>query len=431
MRLRAYASSLNRLTAERTLADVSMMIAHIISNNNYRLIIPGDVQKVAAEQTAFSSLPALYALDAWSRCPAPARYCLVEAAILPQDSPTYRLLEDYSAQSLKHYNRTLIHRGVCVAKCAPPAAASEHDALQYCVNRTLWEEHGLQAQVLSVGWCSSSSSKALTTEERVFGIICLILLAAALLATIYHIILVTCAKAEGNKYVLAFSLKKNWSILTYNRAKPRQDERMADFSCIEGLRVLAIQCVIFSHVLFVYIYSYVDNPQYIEKMYDSPVWQTNLNAPLWVQVFFSMSACLTAYTFLVYTEKRKSNWTMFFSSIFNRWIRLTPAAVFALLFTSTWFPRLGSGPQWGLLVEREAQDCRQRWWYHALYIHNHLPLGKFCMGHTWYLAADMQLHVIGILLLLTFYRYPPRSAARAGGLVGVFGRRACACRLLR
>lgn len=63
--------------------------------------------------------------------------------------------------------------------------------------------------------------------------------------------------------------------------------------------------------------------------------------------------------------------------------RLTPVAVFALWFTIAWFPLLGSGPQWSWLVEREAADCLDRWWYHVLYVHNHLPTGKFCMEHTW------------------------------------------------
>lgn len=57
--------------------------------------------------------------------------------------------------------------------------------------------------------------------------------------------------------------------------------------------------------------------------------------------------------------------------------------MFALWFTIAWFPALGSGPQWAWVVTREAADCSERWWYHALYIHNHLPTGKFCMGHTW------------------------------------------------
>ncbi|KAJ2948781.1 hypothetical protein O0L34_g8038 [Tuta absoluta] len=86
--------------------------------------------------------------------------------------------------------------------------------------------------------------------------------------------------------------------------------------------------------------------------------------------------------------------------------RITPLAAFALWFTIAWFPLLGSGPQWSWLVTRESEDCSERWWYHLLYVHNHLPLGKLCMGHTWYLAADMQLHILGVFTMLFLVKFP-------------------------
>ncbi|PZC74096.1 hypothetical protein B5X24_HaOG208347 [Helicoverpa armigera] len=180
---------------------------------------------------------------------------------------------------------------------------------------------------------------------------------------------------------------------------------MKDVACIEGIRFLGMQCVIFSHVMLMYIYSYIDNPQFVERMYDNFTWQTVLNSPLWLQAFFAMSGFLTAYATLISSPTKPITFYKCLMSILNRWIRLTPLAVFALWFTVAWFPLLGAGPQWGWLVTREAQDCSERWWYHALYVHNHLPTGKFCMGHTWYLAADMQLHIIGVFLLLILMRY--------------------------
>lgn len=68
-------------------------------------------------------------------------------------------------------------------------------------------------------------------------------------------------------------------------------------------------------------------------------------------------------------------------------------ALFALWFTIAWFPLLGSGPQWGWLVSREAADCSECWWYHALYVHNHLPAGNFCMGHTWYVDNSVSFSI--------------------------------------
>nr|XP_049701032.1 nose resistant to fluoxetine protein 6 [Helicoverpa armigera] len=363
---------------------------------------------VDINDTVFATLPPLYGLDEWSQCQRDGDvYCIVDAALYsPRPSPAMMLLQDYSAQKLKHYNRTLIHRGVCVSRCGQQNQTSGwQDAAQACVNSSV-QQYGLEAVVESVGYCSVAGAGAGGLgPARSLGVLATILAALACLATAVHVLGDRCAKAHCNRYLLAFSLKRNFDILTYDRSKPRTDDRMKDVACIEGIRFLGMQCVIFSHVMLMYIYSYIDNPQFVERMYDNFTWQTVLNSPLWLQAFFAMSGFLTAYATLISSPTKPITFYKCLMSILNRWIRLTPLAVFALWFTVAWFPLLGAGPQWGWLVTREAHDCSERWWYHALYVHNHLPTGKFCMGHTWYLAADMQLHIIGVFLLLILMRY--------------------------
>ncbi|XP_075981088.1 nose resistant to fluoxetine protein 6-like [Anticarsia gemmatalis] len=364
---------------------------------------------VNINDTVFASLPPLYALDEWSQCQRPGDvYCMVDAALYAtQPSPVMTLLQGYSQQTLKHYNRTQVHRGVCVSRCGKINQTTDtwDDAAQSCVSAGV-AKYGLEAEVLSVSWCMSVDSPPSSTgPARALAVLCTVLVALACLATGVHVLGDRCAKAECNRYLLAFSLKRNWDILTYNRRKPRSDDRMKDVACIEGIRFLGMQCVIFSHVMLIYIYSYIDNPQFVEKMYDHFGWQAVLNSPLWLQAFFAMSGFLTAYATLISSPTKPITLFKCCMSIVNRWIRLTPVAVFALWFTMAWFPLLGSGPQWSWLVEREAAECSERWWYHVLYVHNHLPTGKFCMGHTWYLAADMQLHIIGVFLLLVLMRY--------------------------
>ncbi|KAF9405674.1 hypothetical protein HW555_013696 [Spodoptera exigua] len=353
--------------------------------------------------TVFATLPPLYGLEEWEQCRRPGDvYCIVDAALQSREpSPTMMLLRDYSKQSLKHYNRTQIHRGVCVSRCGRQnGTAGWQEAAQGCVNSSV-AQYGLEAEVLSVDWCMSADSPPESSGPgRSLAVICTMLVALACLATGVHVLGDRCAKAECNRYLLAFSLKRNFDILTYDRCKPRTEDRMKDVACIEGIRFLGMQCVIFSHVMLIYIYSYIDNPQFIERMYDHFTWQAVLNSPLWLQAFFAMSGFLTAYATLVSSPTKPITFFKCVMSIVNRWIRLTPLAVFALWFTVAWFPLLGAGPQWSWLVEREAHDCSERWWYHVLYVHNHLPTGKFCMGHTWYLAADMQLHIIGVFLLV-------------------------------
>ncbi|CAB3244320.1 unnamed protein product [Arctia plantaginis] len=373
------------------------------------VVIPVLSSVVEINDTIATTLPPLYHLDDWSRCQRTGDvYCIVDAVLYTtQPSRTMALLQRYSQQKFKHYNRTQIHRGVCVSRCGKVnhTTGSWHDAAQSCVSIGV-AKYELQAEVTSVDWCMSVDSPPTSSgPARALAVLCTMLVALACLATGVHVLGDRCAKAECNRYLLAFSLKKNWDILTYDRRKPRTDDRMKAVACLEGIRFMGTQGVIFSHVLLIYVYLYIDNPLYVEQMYDMFAWKAVFNSPLWLQAFFAMSGFLTAYSVLISSPFKPITPFKCLLSIVNRWVRLTPVAVFALWFTMAWFPLLGSGPQWSWLVEREAAECLDRWWYHVLYVHNYLPPGKFCMGHTWYLAADMQLHIVGVLLMLFLMRY--------------------------
>ncbi|XP_031765821.2 nose resistant to fluoxetine protein 6-like [Galleria mellonella] len=367
---------------------------------------------VKFNETAFASLPPLYALDDWKQCQRPGdQYCIVDAALVSRHpSPGLMLLQEYSKETLKHYNRTQIHRGVCVTRCGSHEnTTGVWDAAQLCLNDSLLK-YGLEAEVLSVDWCTTAgASPASSGSALALAALCVVLLTLALLATTLHALGERCATFNGNKYLLAFSMKHNWQILTYDRSKPRSDERMKSIACIEGMRVFGLVSVIFSHALLIYVYSFTDNPEFIENMYDQFVWQTLFNTPIWLQAFFSMSGFLTTYVILITMDEKPITFWKCLIGIINRYIRLTPAAGFALWFIISWYPYLGSGPQWNWMVTREAHDCSERWLYHILYVHNYLEMGKMCMGHTWYLAADMQLHIVGLFLMLLLARY--RKAA--------------------
>nr|XP_034835576.1 nose resistant to fluoxetine protein 6-like [Maniola hyperantus] len=354
--------------------------------------------------SAFAEAPPLFALDEWAQCQRPADvYCIVHAALTSATPNRFLdLLREYSADTQKHFNRTLVHRGVCVSRCGGEAPETWRDAAQICVNQSL-ARYDLEAQVLSVQWCNKPVPK-LSTSAFVFNVVMLILLAVTSLATGLHVFGKFCGRFQGNRYLLAFSVKNNWQILTHIRSTPKAEDRTSDLSALEGIRFLGTLGVISTHVTIVYLYSFIDNPEFIESMFDHIPTQLAFNSPLWMQVFFSISGFLTAYFTLIYAEKKSLTVGKCVLSFINRFIRLTPVAMLGIWFTIA-YPRLGVGPQWQLLVARESHDCTERWWYHLLYVHNHLTLGKFCMGHTWYLAVDMQLHILGSVLLLVFLRW--------------------------
>ncbi|XP_063367005.1 nose resistant to fluoxetine protein 6-like [Cydia amplana] len=387
------------------------------------------------------SVPPLFDLEDWARCRRPGDvYCVLEAALVSGNETTLQLLKDYSSQSLRHFNRTLVHRGVCATRCEAEGQAETR--ARSCVNEGL-RPYGVQELILfatPLHVCATRIDVYLRTglmgmnilsifvqaqfdntrslcvsakhstgdDARALAVVLLALVVLAALATATHII-TDRFDVKCPRFVVAFSLRRNWHILTYDRTKPRSDQRMKGVACMEGIRVMGMQCVIFAHVLLLTGTSFIDNPQFLEHIYETFAGQAVMNSPVWLQAFFCLSGFLLSYSTLIGVESSPFTPLKALVAVVNRWIRLTPVAGIMLWFTISWLPQLGSGPLWSWYVDSEAEACSERWWYHILYIHNHLPLNKLCMGHTWYLAVDMQLHILGMLLLLVLVRY--RSVA--------------------
>lgn len=90
----------------------------------------------------------------------------------------------------------------------------------------------------------------------------------------------------------------------------------------------------------------------------------------------------------------------FVISILRRYFRYAPVMLFFMLFHATWAYRLGSGPFWDKIVYAERKACRLNMWKNLLFINNYARDNLKCMGHTWFIASDFYLSVIGITILL-------------------------------
>ncbi|CAK1584155.1 unnamed protein product [Parnassius mnemosyne] len=106
------------------------------------------------------------------------------------------------------------------------------------------------------------------------------------------------------------------------------------------------------------------------------------------------------YNLEVLSENVPVTWSLLPNIFLYRLWRLTPVYFLMILFTATWLRYLGSGPLWKLYVMSVVSDCRQYWWAHIFYINNYFPEDKACAVHTWHLAADMQLFVLGSIMYI-------------------------------
>ena len=88
---------------------------------------------------------------------------------------------------------------------------------------------------------------------------------------------------------------------------------------------------------------------------------------------------------------------------FHRYFRIVPAFLFIFLITTYLLSYFGNGPIY-FLAGNMAIICKKNWWQNFLFIQNLYPgtLGEMCLGHTWYLANDMQFFIITPFFLMLY-----------------------------
>jgi peptidoglycan/LPS O-acetylase OafA/YrhL len=139
-------------------------------------------------------------------------------------------------------------------------------------------------------------------------------------------------------------------------------------------------------------------------------------------------------------KKQPNPVALFFTYVLERWLRLTPAYAFVLVFYMYVIPRIMTGPQASAHVDdgqppesngnRDFLFCQHYVWTNLLYISNLFPLhdgtfeshygkqgaggafgledahgGMGCMGHSWYLSNDFQMHLLLPWILVAFRKH--------------------------
>lgn len=116
---------------------------------------------------------------------------------------------------------------------------------------------------------------------------------------------------------------------------------------------------------------------------------------------------LTAFLFLMRMEKEKSSsFTLFLRGVVGRYARLAPLLALTILVHATWLYRLGDGPFWDKVNFSERQFCRENWWTNLIFLDNYINVEEKCLIHSWYVAADFWLRIMGTVFLIQYYRKP-------------------------
>ncbi|XP_063626543.1 nose resistant to fluoxetine protein 6-like [Cydia splendana] len=224
-------------------------------------------------------------------------------------------------------------------------------------------------------------------------------------------------KSIGGRLLLCFSIKRNWVRLR-TAAGDGPEPRLTRLKCFTGLKTITTILVIMAHSPINIALSTSD-PEFLENLYHNAAATFLFNGTLVVQTFFLISGFLLAYNLLLMEEKRPISWDWLPKGVLIRWLRLAPVNAVVLAVVASWQRHLGSGPLWKSLVHKEAAHCRRDWFYNLLYVNNYVD-NSDCMPHTWYLGADMQLSVLGLVVfcLVTSPKFRKMTVA-AAFVVGV------------
>ncbi|XP_049879345.1 O-acyltransferase like protein-like [Pectinophora gossypiella] len=372
----------------------------------------------------YYEMPQLFHMEEYEGCLAlGGGYCVGSFELSPghpRALALYTRMKGYSNNWVSHFNHTRLHRAVCLARsCAstrPQPGGDSHTLETWfasCVNASMMSSYGLWARPLRVEYCARgrAPAPALSGSERAFAALLAALLALAALSTVLDLTLNDHAK-KGAAWALSFSIRGSWRALQAPVAgagaagAAARREGDTDLRSLDGLRVLCMMCVIIEHVCWLATQAFVDNTREYETMRSATDVMLMINSTLVVQIFFLMSSFLLAHKLL---QQRRRGETIrplatFGDTMLNRIIRVSPSYWVVVWFAASWWPRLGAGPLWAPLVEREAAVCQHKWWTHLLYLNNVIYPDDKCLIQTWYLAADMQLYAWSLALTLLLLR---------------------------
>lgn len=132
-----------------------------------------------------------------------------------------------------------------------------------------------------------------------------------------------------------------------------------------------------------------------------------------VQIFFAISGLLLTTSVLkdkVHNPKYEPQYIK--NKIKARLIRIVPVYYFFLLVSIVIpdLPEVHVGPVGYKALIQEQARCRKKWWTNVLFLSNLPPFGgQVCNQQGWYLAADLQLFVVALAIVIACWKYPKQA----------------------
>ncbi|KAG6445706.1 O-acyltransferase like protein [Manduca sexta] len=273
-----------------------------------------------------------------------------------------------------------------LAVCIPKPCSTEQALTSALFNLT---EIGFEYQD---EFCRLPNDKPWSGADYAIVIVVGVFAVVTLLSTCYDLYFTFINK---NGSYIANSKGKIFSVYTNGRRLMTFTSGCDSIECVDGIRALAMLWVLVGH-------AFTSVPFWANPI-DTFQWVPSLNA-LWltsahitVDTFFTLSGML-----VVYTTAGKLNGKQLIKNIhlfyLNRLLRMFPLLALTVLYEASYLNRMTDGPVWTTVV-RHVDTCRSNWWPTLLHIQNYLNPEHTCVGQSWYLAIDVQLHILSSIVL--------------------------------
>ncbi|XP_013163121.1 PREDICTED: nose resistant to fluoxetine protein 6-like isoform X1 [Papilio xuthus] len=382
----------------------------------FLIIFPCEAIVLQLNDTEYDRMPAIFGLEPYHAClrPEDGVYCLFRVDLhADEDNELMQLIRGYSEHTVKHYNYTYIQRGVCVSTTCRHFMQNKTEELsrvedvggiiERCFNDSLFKQYGLQAKQSTVYNCDKHNEEITYDMLDCIVAICfLIILAFNIAGSCYDYFYLSKMEKNNkeNRFLSSFSIFRNWKWLTEYRASDPRMEKLKGFHFVKCILTFFIM---FDHCAWINT-TYTDYPLDYERYYDTWGYQLVNGGMMLVQMFFVLSAFTFTYSLLIRSERTPLTWATYPKIILLRFWRLSPAYASVLAYTASWLRHAGGGggggPLWQVAGGSVADACQQYAWTHLLYFNNYVQDNKLCALHTWYLAADFQLFVLGVAVVV-------------------------------
>ncbi|XP_028030312.1 nose resistant to fluoxetine protein 6-like [Bombyx mandarina] len=275
-----------------------------------------------------------------------------------------------------------------LALCLPTPCTTREFLDGFVINTT---ELGLTYED---NYCRMTNDKPYVAADYValgvFGTIILL----TILSTSYDVRHTVIQKRDPEK---SNKLLKSFSIYTNTKRLVVYKPVNGAIECLDGVRALAMAWVIVGHTFVTQMNELNANPSdLLDYILSLPsVWITA--GPITVDTFFMLSGFLIVYTCAGKFTGMKLLRNLHFFYL-NRLLRMFPTLAAFILIQASLLNRVADGPNWRMVLEN-TNACRMNWWTTLLHVQNLVNPLQMCLPHTWYLAIDVQLHILSPLVL--------------------------------